>query len=238
MGRLTMKKIYLVGLALIGVFGLSATSAFGVTTEWLVKQNQIAAGGSVATETIGELLLIHLPGGILSPEVKVLCSGIFDGFIYPGGQDRIEKLLSLTGVEITLANLLACTDDLTTCPTPLVAPEHLPWLTQLELMEPKPGEVVFLDLFVASGTTFPSYAVQCMGVFGEPEVECEGETSSIVELMAGSNTLLGSFHPAELETEGLEGKCGTTTNVALQEGEGELKAFVGGVEEELDVSEV
>jgi hypothetical protein len=233
-----MKKVYLVGLALIGVFGFSATSALGVTTEWLVKQNPIAPGGSVETQTTGELLLIHLAGGFLSPEVKVLCSGIFDGFIYPGGEGRVEKLLSLAGAEITLANLLACTDDLTSCPVPLVAPENLPWLTQLELMEPKAGEVVILSLIVDSGSIAPSYVIQCMDIFGEPETQCEGETSSTVELMAGSNALLGSFVAAELETEGLEDKCGTTLKVALQEGEGEIKVLVSCVEEELDVSEV
>jgi len=232
-----MKKFCLVGLALVGVFAFSATSAFAVTTMWLIKGVAVGAGQSFETTSSGELELIHLAGGFLEPEAKVLCSGIFDGLVFANGEDIVEKLLDLAGNEITLLNMLACTNDLN-CPTPLVAAENLPWLTQLELMEPTPGTVVILDLFTnGGGGGNPAYEIVCMGLFGEPEVLCEGETSATVELMAGSTVLLGIFNAEELELEGLEGECKATAKVALQNGEGEIKAFVGAKEEEIDASD-
>jgi hypothetical protein len=226
-----MRKFRLLGFTLFAVFALGAvvvSSAFAAA-EWLVGGAAVTA--ELLIETSGELTLIHLAGGFLEPEATIKCSGIFDGAVLPAGLDVISELLTLGGVVVTEANPLSCTKVKTCENGSTVFAQELPWATQLTLMAVGGGSI-YLDLFSAGPSgKLPGYLIVCL-FLGEQIVLCEGETSATITLDA--TALLGVFNAKELETEKLEGSCGGTANVALQEGEGTLTLNGGG---ELDVSE-
>ena len=224
-----MKKFYVLGLALISAFAFSAVAAGAAsaeTLEWLVKGKQILGAEAFTVETKGLLHLIHLAGGFLNPEAIIHCEGTFDGKVLPAGADTVEALLEALGHEVNSSNPLSC-ENLLNCSNPEVFPQNLPWNTQLVLMAGPP--VVWLDLFSSSGAGNPAYEIKC----GVVKILCEGETSAVVTNLATS--VLGVFNAEELELESLEGKCGSSNNVALQEGEGVTTLDNG---EELQVSEV
>jgi hypothetical protein len=233
-----LKKLQIAALALGAVlaFGAAmASSAFAVD-EWLVGGNTIEGTLEIPAETKGEILLIHL-AGLFEPEVVLHCHGIFDGTLLAAGADLISALLSLSGAAISLTAPLTC-ESLAGCEKPAggedvqVAPENLPWATQLTL-----DGAIFLDLFFQDSGSLgkPAYEIVNCLILGSPnEALCEGETSA--EITLDPTTLLGIFRAEEIELEGLEGLCemGTTNHekVALQEGEGEISSTSG----TLDVS--
>jgi hypothetical protein len=251
-----MRRFYLLGLALLGVLACSAamtSSAFAVA-EWLFNGAKFPSGEELLTTTTGELTLIHL-AGLFTSEVRIKCSGIFDGIVLGGpgadslgGEDLVTELLSLGEVKVELGKDLECTvtqtgsggcEVLTPTET-FVAPEHLPWLTKLTLMVVTGGSL-YLDLFTedtegGAKPGLPAYFIECLVGGVKQEITCEGETSA--DLTLSGSELLGIFTDSELESEGLEGMCTTsggilTENVALQLGEGVIAHAAG----ELDVSE-
>jgi len=159
-----MKKLHLLGVALVAVFAfaaLTAASASAVTfllAEWLVGGLPITAELNV--EATGEL---ELEEAILGIPIAVLCSGILDGTIGPNGLDKISELLSLAGGGISLTGLaapaLSCT-NVTGCTTPEVWAVNLPWESLLVLME-EGTEVFFADLLSSSGVGNPGWEVLC-----------------------------------------------------------------------------
>jgi hypothetical protein len=178
-----MRKIHLLGIALLAVFAfgaIAAASAFAAEPEWLVDEQPIAAGESFKAETEGDLILVKYNGGGEEILTEVLCEGILDGFLLPKGADEITEVLTLLHVAVgkesnggTLEGEgLVCTvtksgTALTDClagDVALVWPFGLPWLSQLELME-EAGKVTVLDRIFKdvtdTNTEPPGYDIEC-----------------------------------------------------------------------------
>jgi len=160
-----MKRLQILGVALVAVFAVSAmvASLASAAVTFLLAE-WLAAGAAITTaqasDAEGELELVALNGGGFGVKVKVLCSGILDGTVGPGSEGTVTKLLSLTGVEIPTTALsgtgLTCTND-ENCTEPLVwADLESPWKTELELMIDG-TETFFVNLILAGG-----YYVECL----------------------------------------------------------------------------
>jgi hypothetical protein len=250
-----MRKVYLFGLALLGVFAFgtaAASSAFaekvtGSTVAfWLVNGVAPANGVALNADVEGELLLRDLNAG------EVLCSGLFEGTIENTAAEGGVGLITMV-VELTTGNLielgvraLSCTNDAgsTFCEEghPIeVWAQNLPWLVSLILMTLNSEEVaqeLFLILLSEDGFGKPAYEVKCTKVIAF-ETLCEGQTSAWLELMVEptGNVLLGIFNEEEQELEGLEAVCGGVANTGVLEtdnGGGVIQ--LAGSTEELDVS--
>jgi hypothetical protein len=132
----------------------------------------------VSTETEGELVLEDL--GV---SAGVGCSGIFVGSVGPGGEDEVTAVLSLSGVEVTLAKpLLTCTKRGNCGGTPEVSPLELPWHSSL--LE----DGTFLDLSNVAG-----YEVICtiLGVKVTDTCRVEDPTFEVSDPASGGAEALG-----------------------------------------------
>jgi hypothetical protein len=89
-------------------------------------------------EAEGELELVSLNAANLKITTKLLCSGIFDGWIGPESLGAASELLTLGGVAEPLTPLtgtaLLCTND-GNCTEPEVWAAGLPWEGEVELAE-------------------------------------------------------------------------------------------------------
>jgi hypothetical protein len=153
-----MKKIQIIGMALVAMFAFSAllaSTAFAEPTllaEWLINGLEVLT--LTLVETTGSILLSDTSNGS-----DVVCKGIFDGSVGPNGEDEITEVLTLAEpkVQITLAAPLLCESG-AVCEKSAtdveVAPEALPWHTLLFLMESNNS---FLDLVFSA-----SYNVKCL----------------------------------------------------------------------------
>ena len=141
-----MKRIHVVGLALVAMVALSAiiasTSSAAVTfllAEWLIGGEKMTA--ALAVEQSGELNLINTNASGLGIRVEILCTGILDGTVGPASAGEITELLNTSKEAISLTALSGlalempnCTNT-KNCTEPLVWAVGLPWKTELELME-------------------------------------------------------------------------------------------------------
>jgi len=169
-----MRKIQIVGLALVAVFALSAiaaSTAFGATYLWLVGAKHIEGTEEIPSEAEGELLLLELFTGL-----EVLCSGFFDGALLPNGLDVISEVLNLEKLlvagSLTNADLLICEEHKVCQGTMEIDVEaiNLPWSTQLMLVG-----TVLVNLITATTNGNPGYHVKCLTLLGESNGECTGE---------------------------------------------------------------
>ena len=211
-----MRKFQLLGVALVAVFAfgvITAVSASAAPTfllaEWLV--NGATFTGELEVESVGTILLEDTATG-----TDIECSGILDGLVSSeNGLDRISDVLTLDGVTlISLTPLvepgLACTTLAGICAEPLLWPLHLPWDTQVELMEEPAGTfLLFVILILDSGAGLPGWYIICMKTFLEPVDECTGKESGVIDLSLELSLLLGQFSDA-LSTEAGE-KLATCT---------------------------
>lgn len=215
-----MKKVQIIGLALFAVFAFSTaavtSSAFAleyVLASWLVNGKSITkAEGALPSEGKGELLLEDV-----TKKGAIVCSGILDGTIGPESLDEITKVLNLSTVEIgeLTGKGLECKGQ-TTCETGSEAwPAGLPWLTELELMEPEGTWWVLIFkagyhvLCLALGglineevscTAAEGAATQALNVTGgvelgketTPNGSCEGGTENAVQSAIAGNLLTSS----------------------------------------------
>lgn len=159
-----MKRIQILGIALVAVFAFSAVVASMASAvefllaEWLEAGAKITAAKASDGEA-SALELVSLNGGGLKVKVIVLCSGILDGTVGPASEGSITELLTLAGVAISTTTLsgtgLVCTGD-ENCTEPLVWASGLPWKTELELMVDG-TETFFVNLLISAG-----YYVECL----------------------------------------------------------------------------
>jgi hypothetical protein len=202
-----MKKISAVVLALLATFAFCATavaSASAATLQWLANGSKITA--PLLSESAGEFEVgstnIPLQGG----EVAALCSFTFVGTTGPNGEDLISEVLTLADALVSLSAPISCV-NIARCKNARVAPENLPWLTELELAGSETAPL-FLDRIVNGGKGEPTWWIECE----EPplpllEVECVGQFSSDLENDPMENDVLGTFSKTEQETEGLLSLC-------------------------------
>jgi hypothetical protein len=266
-----MKKFHVIGIALVAVFAffaLATTSAFAEELLWLVNGADFA--GTLEAETEGFLELHRLSSGGATAGT-ILCEGIFDGSItnpaVGNGTDETTKVLTLTQVDVGADNgstltgtgitcdVTVDTGDTTFCKTGVgtakVWPANLPWLSELELMEPpaEPGSMWLDHLFKVGTEIEPGYEVECTILLGIKATDlCTGLTSAQVlltlETLPGTAAegSHGEFNwEAPIESE--EGFCSTacpnTTPCAGLLGLGVTWAVEGELNRlETDVSEM
>jgi len=206
-----MRKFQLLGVALVAVFAfgvITAVSASAAPTfllaEWLVNGATFTV--ELAVESVGTILLEDTAVG-----TDVECSGILDGAISSeNGLDRISEVLELNGTtkisSTPLVELgLACTTLAGICAEPLLWPLHLPWDTQVELMEEPVGTFLLFVVLI----TKPGWYLICMKTFLEPVDECTTKENGVIDLSLELSLLLGQFSDA-ISTEAGE-KLATCT---------------------------
>jgi len=213
-----MRKIQIV---VLGFFAVFAFGAFAATSAF-AEESQILA----ANEPILVLLAIEIAGEVLLEDMntaadsKILCSGIFDGMIEPGGTlVYIEHLLTLSGVlledPVTLTDLVECEKDPTNnCVAPIDVIVNLGvnliWHVEINLDEPLSGEGLlayladFLNkednelLLESAEVVEPEYTVDCvMPIIGLIEDTCKGLSSARL-YMDSLGRLRASFNTLEL----------------------------------------
>jgi len=229
-----MKKISLVGLALVAVCAfsaLSAVSAFAVltydTAQWLVGGVQPTA--AVAADTLGELLFENT-----KLAANFLCSGLFEGTVGPAGLGTVTAVFDLNGVLIeeldpsTATGGLSCVADTSTCGNGTeIWPVNLPFLTVV-VLDLETGLFYALVVKNANGLN-PAYKILCLSIINVEQL-CEAVELSGAELLnvVGGVEPMGAVEP--------NGNCGTTEpGVALIENDpGGLITATGGA---LTVSE-
>lgn len=190
-----MKKLYVLGLALLGVLAFSAIGASGAsaftlwdecskaapTTEFTNADcNVVGAGGwgwleitalTTTESLLADVVLINL--GFVT--VEVLCEGFVDGSVGANGEDEVTELLNELHEPVTSTNPVLCT-QIANCPEPLAYPVNLPWSTQL---------VATGDLLGPSaGHGNPGWHVRCDGTGAENECTREDTILSVENLEA------------------------------------------------------
>jgi hypothetical protein len=228
-----MKKISLVGLALVAVcaFGaLSAVSAFAAleytTAQWLVSGVQPTV--TLAADGLGEGLFenIKLAGNFL-------CSGLSEGTIGPAGLATVTAVFNLAGTLIeeldasTATGGLSCVEDNKLCGNGTeVWPVNLPFLTVV-VLDTETGLFYALAVKNANGL-LPAFKALCLSII-PVELLCEAVELSGAELLnvAAGVEPMGAGEP--------NGNCGSEAGVALGESDpGGLITSTGGA---LTVSE-
>jgi hypothetical protein len=178
-----MKKIHIIGLALVAMFAFSAiaASAAFASPEWLIDGNPVAAKTAVLSE--GELLLCDDKGGVFGEKVCIHCSGKDKGTVGPGKADEVTEVTDLAGN----ADITSCTNDEGCGTAKLVEAENLPWPTELtSLTNDLVGDPN------AAGKQ-PGYLVECE-VFGAKITDlCEGHADVKVSNLEGGVDVL--FEP-------------------------------------------
>jgi hypothetical protein len=229
-----MKKISLVGLALVAVcaFGaLSAVSAFAVltyeTAQWLVAGVQPTA--PVAADTLGELLFENT-----KLVANFLCSGLFEGTVGPAGLATVTAVFNLAGTLIeeldpsTATGGLSCVADGNQCANGTeIWPVNLPFLSVV-MLDVETGLFYALVVKNANGLN-PAYKILCLVGILSIEQLCEAVELSEAELLnvAGGVEPMGAIAP--------NGNCASEAGVALVENDpGGLITSTGGA---LTVSE-
>jgi len=140
-----MKKIYILGIALLALFafgGAMASGASALESVWLV--NNVKPAAQVPAVIEEGLLVIDVLNSLLGLVVEFECSGEFDGFVGPGAEDEITKVLDLNLKEIGALGTLGTGVDCTVIGASLVCtsaaklielwPDELPWGTLIELV--------------------------------------------------------------------------------------------------------
>jgi hypothetical protein len=188
-----MRKIQILGIALVAMFAFSAivaSMASAETTllaEWLVSGKAVTA--TTATSSTGTILLEDSKA-----QIGVECGGEFQGTVGPDGEDTTNTVLGPGGGNaITLGNLLKCTsfkgcESSTT--DVLVSPEGLPWATLLQLDEGTGA--TFLDAITGA-----SYFTECLVVGIKVSETCTSPGVQAGELLnaTGGVTADGNVTP-------------------------------------------
>jgi hypothetical protein len=242
-----MRKIQILGLALVAVFAFGAIAATSALAgpEWDMKGTEKVTG-LVLSETEGVLNLTKFSAANGNTVLNVVtCEGILDGTLGPpnaagNGVDEVTKVLSLNKEEVSTTPLsglaLGCevsqaegAFDCRLHSLAAVWPENLPWLTELELMTVGGATLVLDKLFkdaTDSNTEPPAYDVECETGVGTFASElCEGNSSGDVSNDATTvpPSVLGEFSEAVgVETPRANCPGGTGNSSGINLGSGHL----------------
>ncbi|MGH2879528.1 MAG: hypothetical protein ACRDK4_07990 [Solirubrobacteraceae bacterium] len=208
-----MRKIQLIGAALLALLALGAVTASAAfaETELLLSGNPIAE--LINVEISGELGLKD--DAFLSGAVEFLCTGFFDANIEPGGKlGFIEAVLNsskeLVSAEVTRNGVKVTGDDVSCesmgsgCMTPsLLVAVDLPWHFVFMLLE---GTNEYMIHLLKGGEEVgdkePGYVAVCETLLiGNVEDYCHGLTYAALANEVGG--LLAEFsNNAEISTPG------------------------------------
>ncbi len=131
----------MLGLAIVAMAALAtvgATSALATTPEWL--NNGAAIVAPIAVKTSGTLLLADL-----KQKVELQCTGTGEDTVGPG-----KEGLTSTATATSCTNVGS-----TSCPTPSVAAQKLPWLRILKII----AAIITSEITQESG-----WQVTCAGI--------------------------------------------------------------------------
>jgi hypothetical protein len=169
-----MRKIQIIGLALVAMFAFSAfASSAWAADEWLVGGNPVTT--KVASTAEGSLKLCDDKGGIFGEKVCIECSGKSKGTIGPAAADEVTEVTDLAGNK----RITNCV-NLENCGTAeAVEAENLPWPTKIVLEGTE-----FRDTVGAAGKE-PGYFVECSSFGFKVQDLCEGEANVKLENVAG-----------------------------------------------------
>jgi hypothetical protein len=197
------------------VFSFSAvvTTGASAASEWLLEGAAITTADPV--ESIGELLIADTGTG-----TEITCSAKFDGTAGPGSAGKIEKILSLTGVEEKFENLARVLVPAINCSVEkaglcslsvgaliVLIPIHLPWTTELLL----PEATLWVN-DITGGE--PAYEVSCNTIIGTQTDVCRFKPASDQKNIMGG--VEGIFE--ESESTNPKGSCsvgGEKTNLIV-----------------------
>jgi hypothetical protein len=180
-----MRKIQLLGLAVLAVFAFSAvaaaSSAFALESVWLVKG--ATALTKLLTDGEGELQLTDLKTPIFG-EASILCSGLNEGWIggdASGANPKWDEITRITGLNAATEPLwVKCTfvvrGGCETSTPPEAMAVNLPWLTEL-LLTLEGTEEVYLDHLIAA-VPGAGWVSRCLVLGANTEDECTSETTS------------------------------------------------------------
>jgi len=142
-----MRKLHMVGLALVAAVAFSAfsvASAFALESTWLVDGAKPAA--AVAADSTGTLELEDTKAGPFGESVAITCEGTDEGTIGPGPADTETKI---TTSKCKASKL--CSES----PAPTATALKLPWTTKVELI----GAAFYDD--IVAGTGEVEYKTTC-----------------------------------------------------------------------------
>jgi hypothetical protein len=200
-----MRKFYIAGLALVAVlaFGaLSAGSAFASEEKPELLIGKVTVTAEKELNGTGEIELIDAKTPL--GEASVLCSGVLMGNVLSGGKTgEITSVLSLTGVAVTEAAPLACT-NVKNCAEPLVFAENMPWATETVFMAPPRPWKWLLQILGK-----PGWHVECMTLKISDVCTASGASpfpGFLLENMTGG-VLLAVFLRTETEEEKSQTEC-------------------------------
>jgi len=116
-----MRKIQIIGLALVAIFAFSAIAAASAfaAPEWLF--NGATFTGKLPVLSLGTLLLEDMKGGLFLEAASVLCTGLDAGSVTAPASDEVTEITEIK-----------CTNE-SGCPNPTATPINLPWTTALSL---------------------------------------------------------------------------------------------------------
>lgn len=174
-----MKRNHVLGVALLAMFafGVMTASASAVTfllAQWLF--NGTAVTSALLTEAPGELELVNTNGGGLGVVSKVLCSGIFDGWVGPESLDFTTEVLNLKNELVSnkeLVGLTAECSNIQNCENPQVWPDGIPGESEVELMVDGTEEF-FVDLLFKAG-----WYVECTVIGFKVAELCEAAETAV-----------------------------------------------------------
>lgn len=221
-----MKKIQLLGVALVAICALSAftSSAFALeftSAEWL--EGGVAITAAKAANTEGELLFENTSVG-----AAILCSGLFEGTVGAGGADTVTKVFNLSATAIEELDEkgekgIACTSVKLCEGTPEIWPVNLPFKTTLQL---DTTEEKWFDLVEENvNKKFAAYLIKCKVLGVSVEELCEAVSGTFGEVSNATTDVesLGALTP--------KATCKGTKEVGLIEnntGDVALVALVSG----------
>ncbi len=213
-----MRRIHILAVALVAIFAVSvavvasASAVEFLLALWLDGGSSVSAQLNVENE--GELELIFLNGGNLGVHVKVLCSGILDGWVEPESLGFMSELLTLAGVGVPLTVLtgtaLLCTNE-ENCTEPEVWMAGTGWETESELMVDGP-ETFFVDLILNG-----AWYIQCLVLGVTINETCTAPETAVKLTNEANGTVDGEFSDAFQVLAGL--KLATCTVGGAESGE-------------------
>jgi hypothetical protein len=145
-----MRKIQIIGLALVAIFAFSAIAAASAfaAPEWLF--NGATFTGKLPVLSAGTLLLEDMKGGLFLEAADILCSGLDAGSVTAPASDEITEITEIK-----------CTNE-SGCPGPSATPINLPWSTALSL-----ATDIIDTATTTQGTKEVGWKVTCTGISDE-----------------------------------------------------------------------